>query len=307
MPKPIIHGFDHGKGGADPVPGLGGIQFHEGTYGADNSGDWLQVETTDATVGAVANTAVSSYSGIGAAIVDSSTVNGGLVFGTSGGGNIYIDTDAQIALTALNGNVYIQDSLVGAGTGILYVNFGNGMNFSGGFTEFSVGGFEVDSSLGIYLSDISAPGAGAVTITSDNGYVSAQAGASHGHAVVAGDVMLSADARINLYDHGGGINIESLGGAGMLLNASSSTGAAYPGGGNRPIVINSTGSGGGTTFGPTVLIGIADGDIFEIFRNDTFTSLMGVSTSGVSMNTLGTTNPGGSGLLWNNGGVVHIT
>ena len=42
--KPILHGRDHSPGGADPIPGLGGIQFE--TY--PQAGEWLYVETTGA-------------------------------------------------------------------------------------------------------------------------------------------------------------------------------------------------------------------------------------------------------------------
>ena len=44
--KETQHGRNHRPGGSDPIPGIGGLQFNEGTYGPENLGDWLHVETT---------------------------------------------------------------------------------------------------------------------------------------------------------------------------------------------------------------------------------------------------------------------
>ena len=44
--KPIIHGRDHAPGGADPVPGLGGIAFEVDPQ----TGGWLMIETTGSNV-----------------------------------------------------------------------------------------------------------------------------------------------------------------------------------------------------------------------------------------------------------------
>ena len=44
--KETQHGRNHRPGGSDPIPGIGGIQFNSGTYGPENVGDWLSIETT---------------------------------------------------------------------------------------------------------------------------------------------------------------------------------------------------------------------------------------------------------------------
>ncbi len=57
---PTRHGDQHAPDGSDPITGIGGLQFNEGTYGPENVGDWLDVSTTGLNPNPTPANAVSS-------------------------------------------------------------------------------------------------------------------------------------------------------------------------------------------------------------------------------------------------------
>ena len=107
----------------------GGIQFNiPASYGPLNVGDWLSVTTT-------------GDSGAGT----------GIAFETQNDKNISLTADGHGGIYLTTPNAVIQNTL-GGGAGLLTVSgFASGLNFEGGFAEWSVVGFEVDSTDGIYL------------------------------------------------------------------------------------------------------------------------------------------------------------
>lgn len=145
----------------DPDAG-GFIQFD-----VDNVGDWLQIETTDLVPG-------TTFGDIGIQLLATGGDHGA-VFGSSGNGNTY--------LTANTGSIYLTGPGGGPLTSSVYFvgdnsstylsvsGFKGGMDFlNGGYTNFAVAGFEVDSTLGIYLSDV---GVGGISVNTFGGGIAA--------------------------------------------------------------------------------------------------------------------------------------
>lgn len=102
----------------------------------------------------------------------------------------------------------------------------------------------------------------------------------------------------------GPIEVHQSGGHEVLLYATaSSTNPSPPG--NTAIVFMAADGGNNA---PSVMAGINDGDSFAVFNLANAAQIwMEVLNTGVTLNNLPSTNPGGSGKLWNNGGVVNIT
>ncbi len=96
--RPVLHGRDHATGGADPIPGIGGIQFD-----VENDGGWLYVTTEDATEAGGSPTGhgilLDDFSGGGVYLAAHS---GGIFeIHTVGGGDVVISSSNDLTVGPL--------------------------------------------------------------------------------------------------------------------------------------------------------------------------------------------------------------
>jgi hypothetical protein len=140
----VDHGWRHApkaKGGTDPIPGLGGIQFD-----IDNEGGWLEVGTSSGS---------TSDTGYGISLSD---------FGDGGSSGILLwaNNDAGIHLQTVGGGpINLQ------GTGDLLLTAGDDMvaTVGGALTLTSQGALAIESA----FDAVTITGATGITLTSGGG------------------------------------------------------------------------------------------------------------------------------------------
>lgn len=212
----------------------------------------------------------------------------------------------------------------------------------GGWLEITTTSHGGDANIGIFLNDTEATGGGiiiatagnpGISLNSTNGAISLNDYGTHG--ILLGE---NGAGSITIVDNagGGGISIQELSDAGLNIeNQGTATLAITQSGGNDPLALvsnagisstDTSGDGiqiqemsdGGIQIYDTNLgrgntggINIQTNTLLQLTGEDVTIEVapaIGMFTNGnLTINNLPTTNPGGTGRVWNNSGTLQIT